>query len=193
MNRAELKAMAKSQIKGNIGILFVCSIILSLIGGTVVGFIIVPALQLGLIVIYMGLARGKNAEIGDLFSRISLVGRALWLSIITGFFIFLWSLLFIIPGYVKTFAYSMAPYILAENPDLTAREALRRSKEMMVGHKGELFVLYLSFIGWFFLCMITLGLAGIYVGPYINATVLNFYNSIKPQPAVSDAIPVQEA
>ena len=73
----------------------------------------------------------------------------------------------------------MAPYILAENPELTASEALNKSKEMMNGHKLDLFVLQLSFFWWYLLGSITFGIAYIYVLPYVSATIANFYNSIK--------------
>ena len=73
----------------------------------------------------------------------------------------------------------MSYYILADNPELTAREALRKSKEMMVGHKLDLFILMLSFFGWYLLGAITFGIAYIYIIPYLNATMANFYNSIK--------------
>lgn len=78
----------------------------------------------------------------------------------------------------------MAGYVLAENPNLTARQALNISKQITKGHKAELFVLGLSFIGWGLLCVITFGIAYIYVMPYMNATITNFYNSIKGNVAV---------
>ena len=75
----------------------------------------------------------------------------------------------------------MAPYILADNPELTANEALSKSKEIMDGHKFDLFVLQLSFFWWYMLSAITFGIAYIYVIPYVSATTANFYNSIKEQ------------
>ena len=77
----------------------------------------------------------------------------------------------------------MSFYILADNPELTAREALSKSKEMMNGHKWDLFVLQLSFFWWYLLVGITFGIAAIYVTPYISATTANFYNSIKEKEA----------
>ncbi len=82
------------------------------------------------------------------------------------------------------FSYSMAQYIIAENPNMGANEAITLSRKMMDGHKMEAFVLGLSFILWFFLVGITFGIAAIYVGPYVNATMVNFYNKIKPAPEV---------
>lgn len=186
MTRAQLKAAAKEQIKGNIGILLVIGIITALITGTGIGSILIPGLTLSLIAIYMGMVNGQKASVGDMFCRMSALGKGWWLSILIGFFTSLWSMLFVIPGIVKSFAYSMAPYVLAENPTMTAREALRVSKYITQGHKFEIFVLQLSFFWWHLLGMLTCGLAYIYVGPYMNATMVNFYNSIKQQNLIAE-------
>jgi len=130
-------------------------------------------------------------EVSTLFSAFPSLGKALWLNILIGVFTFLWSLLFYIPGIIKALSYSMANYILADNPEMTAREALRESKIIMHGHKWELFVLNLSFILWELLGVFTLGIAFVYVVPYISATTANFYQSIKRQPQVEET-PVEE-
>ncbi len=188
MTRTELKRSAKEQIQGKIGTLFVMSLIvfmiltacaIILVIGSIATFIVVPAFSLSFCMIYLKLTKNEEIMIGDLFLGFSATGKAVWLKIITSFFIFLWSCLFVIPGIIKQYSYAMGFYILAENPELTAREALARSKEIMRGHKMELFILQLSFIGWYFLVGITFGLASIYVAPYINATTANFYNTIK--------------
>lgn len=96
-------------------------------------------------------------------------------------YVFLWSLLFVIPGIVKSYSYRMVPYILAENPDLTTDEALALSKQMMDGQKWRAFVLDLSFIGWILLSILTLGILVIfYVNPYIEATNAELYHALKP-------------
>jgi len=88
-------------------------------------------------------------------------------------------LLLVIPGIVKGFSYSMAIYILAENPEITATQALDESQRMMYGHRLELFILHLSFLPWLFLTGVTFGIAGIYVIPYMQATLTNYYNALK--------------
>ena len=89
---------------------------------------------------------------------------------------FLWTLLLIIPGIVKSFEYLMVPYILAENPGMDSREAFALSKQMMDGEKANAFMLGLSFIGWYILTIITCGIAGVfYVNPYVNATYAELY------------------
>lgn len=94
----------------------------------------------------------------------------------------LWTLLFIIPGIVKSYEYRMIPYLLAENEDITTDEAFARSKEMMDGNKWNAFVLDLSFIGWEILNAFTLGILGIfYVNPYIHQTDAALYDCLKMQ------------
>lgn len=91
----------------------------------------------------------------------------------------LWTMLFFIPGIVMSFAYAMTPYILEENPELSAWEASTRSREMMKGHKFDLFYLYLSFIGWFILCLLTAGIGFIWLCPYFKSTEVAFYEDLK--------------
>ena len=98
---------------------------------------------------------------------------------------FLWTLLLVIPGIVKSYEYRMIPYILAENPDVTTEEAFRLSKEMMDGEKWDTFVLDLSFIGWALVAGITCGIAGIFwVNPYMNMTGTALYETLKRRAAV---------
>lgn len=96
-------------------------------------------------------------------------------------FIFLWSLLFLIPGIIKSFSYAQMPYILMDHPEMGWKEAIEESKRMMDGHKADLFVLYLSFIPWLLLCGVTLGIAFLYVGPYMQMTCVNFYRALKEE------------
>ena len=188
MTRVELKNMAKEQIQGKIGILFLIFLIIAIIGAgsafvPVVGWfatiIIMPAFNISLCMIFLGLAKNEDISVGDAFKGFNITGKAVWLNIITNFFVFLWSLLLVIPGIIKVFSYAAAPFILADNPELTAREALSESKRIMDGHKFDLFVLQLSFFWWYILGAITFGIAYIYVVPYVSATTTNFYNSIK--------------
>ena len=193
MNRAEIKSLAKQQIKGNIGTLFLVSLVVALVSyalnlipvaGSIASALLSPALSLAVIVIYLKMTAGQKPAVGDVFSKFDQFWPAFKVSFLSGLFIILWSLLFWIPGIVKAYSYSMANYILAENPGIGAREAITRSRAMMDGHKMELFVLELSFIGWLLLVGITFGIAAIWVGPYMNATMANFYNKIKNETVV---------
>ncbi|MDR3287935.1 MAG: DUF975 family protein [Peptococcaceae bacterium] len=187
VTRIELKNKAKEQIRGNIGILFLINLIFVLIYVVVslipfvniISGLLYSVFAVGLATIYIALTRGERPEVADLFKGFHIFGKAAWLGIITGFFVMLWTLLLVIPGIIKAISYAFAPYILAENPELTAREALRESKRITYGHKMDFFILGWSFFWWELLAVITLGLAGIYVAPYIQATIANFYNEIK--------------
>ena len=194
MSRQELKAKAQEQIKGNIGLLFVMMLIVGAVGGLanvipVVGsiaaaIVIIPAFSIAMVIVYLKLVSGVKPEIAELFQHFNKFWASFKVTFFMGLFTMLWSLLLYIPGIIKGLSYSMSMYILAENPDMPALEAIDRSKKMMDGHKMELFVLMLSFIGWYLLCMVTFGIAAIYVVPYMSATLANFYNNIKGQPVV---------
>lgn len=93
-------------------------------------------------------------------------------------FVTLWSFLFIIPGIIKSLEYSQVMYIQSENPNMTWKECLKRSKQVMDGHKMELFKLELSFIGWFLLCVVTSGIALIWVVPYYQVTLVKYHQSL---------------
>ncbi len=193
MNRAELKAAAKSQIRGKVGILFVITLIIVLIsvvaslilsfipgGNLVASIIITPALSLSLVRVYLNVIKGYHPSVGDAFCGFDDFWSAFKVIFLVGLFTFLWSLLFVIPGIIKSFSYSMSAYILAENKGKPALECINESKAMTEGHKMDLFVLSLSFIGWALLCAVTLGIAGIWAVPYAQTTHANAYNSLKP-------------
>lgn len=95
--------------------------------------------------------------------------------LVTKVLIFLWSLLLIIPGIIKAYAYRMVPYILADNPNIGVREAIALSNEMTMGHKFDMFVLDLSFIGWYLLGSLAFGIGVLFVMPYDNATNAELY------------------
>ncbi len=193
MNRAELKAAAKNQIRGKIGIIFVIGLIIALIsgvagailsfipfGGLVASIIITPAFTLSMVRVFLNVVKGYHPSIEDAFSGFDDFWAAFKVNFLVGLFTFLWSLLFIIPGIIKAYSYSMSLYILAENKGKPALECINESMAMTEGHKMDLFVLGLSFIGWGLLCAITFGIAGIWVAPYMEATFANAYNSLKP-------------
>ena len=104
------------------------------------------------------------------------MGGYLWMLL----FNFLWTLLFIIPGIIKGFSYAMTPFILSDCPNVKARDALKLSMRMMAGHKWELFVFQLSFIGWELLSGLTLGILSVfYVDPYMNSAQACWYLEVR--------------
>lgn len=134
--------------------------------------------SLGLIQYNLNLIDGKEVTVGQIFSKTSMFGKALWLRIRTALFVFLWTLLLIIPGIIMSYAYSMAGYIMTENPEMSAKEAMEVSKKMMQGNKWRLFCLQFSFIGWMILGSLTLGIGFLWINPYMNAAVTSFYDDI---------------
>lgn len=156
-------------------------------GYIVNSFLVIPAFTFAFARIYLDLSKGINPEISNFFNSFSNFWIAAKISFLTNLFVLLWSLLFIIPGIIKAFSYSMAMFIASENKGISALEAIKRSESMTNGHKMELFLLFLSFIGWILLSVITFGIAYIWVMPYMNATFANFYNKIKVENSVSNS------
>lgn len=205
MNRAELKMAAKQQIKGKIGILFVITLVIAVIssiasvilglipvvGSLAATVIVTPAFALSVVRIYLNVVKGNTPEMNDAFSGFDDFWSAFKVTFLVGLFTFLWSLLFVIPGIIKAISYSMSMCVLAENKGKPALECIAESKKMTEGHKMELFVLALSFIGWAIVGAITLGIAYIWITPYMQATMTNAYNYLKPAPVEAEA-PVVE-
>lgn len=144
-------------------------------------FIIGGAIELGYAHFLLKQHDGKDLAFNDLFSQFYRFGQGFTQQFLRGLYTFLWMLLFIIPGIVKGFSYAMTPFIMADHPELTASEAINRSKEMMNGHKWELFVLDLTFIGWNILCVLTMNLGHLFLNPYKNAAYAVFYRQISGQ------------
>lgn len=192
MDRINLKEKAKQQISGNIGVFLLMYIVITAIilllgvipaAGGLLSFVAAAIFEMQYIIIFLALSNGIQPEfknLFDIFSNSRLCGNAILLYILTSVFTFLWSLLLFVPGVIKALSYSMAPYILAENEYyMSPQDAIKESMRIMEGHKMDLFILELSFIGWFLLTSITCGIAGIYVIPYYQATLTNFYKEIK--------------
>lgn len=96
-------------------------------------------------------------------------------------YVILWTLLLVIPGIIKALSYSMTPFILQDDPTISGNAAIEKSMRMMDGHKMDLFWLFLSFIGWIILSIMTFGIGFILLEPYINTSVAHFYEDLKEQ------------
>jgi len=146
---------------------------------SLLAFVISGPINFGLTAFFLKLARNQESTITDLFSGF----HHFWKNFVINFFIILFTilcfLLFIIPGIIAIFKYSMTYYNMNDNPDLKPLEAIGLSKKMMNGHKARLFFLWLSFIGWFLLGILTLGIGFLYAVPYYNAAKTNFYEELK--------------
>lgn len=155
-----------------------------------VQFIIGGVVRLGYCRFWLKMYDEENPEVHDLFSRFNRFGDGFLLALLTALFTVLWSLLLIIPGIVAGYSYAMAPYIMEEDPGMGPREAIRSSKDMMRGHKMELFLLDLSFIGWALLSILTLGIGYFWLTPYQEASRAAFYRNLSPKAIIQAEEPV---
>ena len=193
MKARDFRAKAWAACKGNWGVAILSVIIVGIISGIcgviptvggLISLVITGPLTLGLVVVFSKLIKGEKAEIANVFDGFKNFVNSFLLYILISIFTFLWSLLFVIPGIVMSYAYSMSYYILKDNPELSANEARKKSIEMMRGNKWRLFCLDFSFIGWSLLSILTFGILMLWVTPVMQASHAAFYESLKPAPAV---------
>ena len=202
MDRATLKSNAKNSLKGKYGDAIVLMIIYGLIAGAVGGIFggILGAANLdkdtvkalgevlsavisclfifGIHSYFLKISRNESVEWKELFSKTNLFVPALLITIVVGIFVTLWSLLLIIPGIIAAISYSQVYFVKLDNPDMEVMDVLKKSKELMNGHKMDYFVLLLSFIGWLILGVFTLGILYLWLMPYMSVTEANFYNEL---------------
>lgn len=199
MNRIELKNRAKESLKGKYGEaikLLLITFAISFATGFVIGFLnldediaelissivslaVAGLLGFGTVSFFLKISRNETVTYKELFSKINMCFSYLAISLLVGLFTALWSLLLIIPGIIAAINYSLVYFVKLDNPELGALEVLRKSKEMMNGHKWDFFILILSFLGWAILGIFTLGILYLWLVPYMQVTYANFYNSLK--------------
>lgn len=165
--------------------------------GFLISLLVVLPLSFGYSIAFLQFIRGgKDNVIDNMFNECKNYGRAFGISLLTAVFTFLWTLLFIIPGIIKHYSYGMTFYISKDHPELSADECIEESMKMMYGHKMKLFLLDLSFIGWAFLCLLTLGIGFLWLYPYIETSHAVFYKELKaelyPEMEDVDATAVEE-
>lgn len=194
---SEIRARARKQLGGGIfaetwSMTMLCYLLYSVIIGavsfTVVGIILLGGpLTYGMCKITLNNARGvKRTEITDLFGGFNKdFLNSFLLELLMSLYIFLWSLLLVIPGIIKSYAYALSFYIQNDSENKDWSYCLHKSEEMMRGHKAELFVLDLSFIGWYIVGALCLGIGTLFVVPYHMQAKTNFYLELKEQ---SDAV-----
>jgi len=187
-NRGDIKALARTNFRtqygASLGAFVVYALLTGVVSGTVIGaLLLVPPLMVGYASFCLRIYRGGQGDVGEIFSTGfrdygRSLGGILWMEL----FIFLWTWLFIIPGIIKALAYFATPYILAETERVPATQALKLSMRMTKGHKGKIFVMGLSFIGWMLLSGITCGLVGLlYANPYMNTSFAGLYEELKAE------------
>ncbi|MEI6191074.1 MAG: DUF975 family protein [bacterium] len=189
-----LKLQARESLAGKWGLaagtfavyLVICLIIGSIKNiGSIISLIISGPLLIGISLFSLSISRNGQAKMEQLFEGFKKFGRSLAAYLMVVLFTLLWSLLLIVPGIIASLSYSQTYYILADDEKISAREAMRKSKKMMMGNKGKYFVLGLSFIGWLILSIFTLGIGLIWLFPYMYVSTAKFYEDIKGQNPVS--------
>lgn len=152
-------------------------IIASLIAA-VIYFVLGSFIGVGYAKFNLNLVDKKNAAFETLFEYFSHWKTTTIARLLRALYVFLWSLLFIIPGIVAGFSYAMTDYILAEDPELTADEAISQSKSIMMGNKWRFFCLQFSFIGWDILATLAFGIGHLWLTPYKQAAYAAFYREV---------------
>ena len=189
MNRAELKRQAREQLGGGIlknmwlhavvAMLIVTAIMSAASTMLFLTIFLVGPLGVGVMAFFKNIARSGNISFASLFDGFSKdFGTTLVLGIIQNVFIALWSLLFVIPGIIKAYSYSMAFYLKSEHEDWDWRRCLDESVRLTNGHKMELFILDLSFIGWYLVGSLCFGIGELWVEAYHNMTKINYFEEI---------------
>ncbi|PEO64701.1 hypothetical protein CN572_27735 [Bacillus wiedmannii] len=148
---------------------------------TIIAMFIIGPLTVGASYFVLNVIRGTNARIGHIFRWFndgSKFMKSFLTYLLMNVYLVLWTLLLIIPGIIKSFSYSMTYFILNDHPEYTANQAITESRRMMNGHKMDYFLLCLSFLGWFILSILTLGIGFLWLVPYFYTTSAAFYEEI---------------
>ena len=200
MNTAELKANAKEQLRGKwavaIGTVLVANILIDSnvmykvsqefgvyglgILFSLISLFLGGVISVGLSEFLLDMAtKREEPRFETLFSQFNIYLKTLGLNILITLAVCIGTILFIVPGVIVGLMFSQSYYILCEDPSKSITQCIKESVDMMNGHKWDLFYLELTFIGWWLLTAITIGIAGLWVSPYVKVTETNFYLSIK--------------
>ena len=200
MNTAELKANAKEQLRGKwavaIGTVLVANILIDsdvmykvsekfgLIGLSIscslISLFLGGVISVGLCKFLLDMTtKREEPRFETLFSQFNIYLKTLGLNILITLSVCIGTILFIVPGIIVGLMFSQSYYILSEDPSKSITQCIKESVDMMNGHQWDLFYLELTFIGWWLLTAITVGIAGLWVAPYVKVTETNFYLSIK--------------
>lgn len=202
IDRAQVKENAKAQLQNNLfGNIWLMAVLVLFIQGAIISIaaqlyvaqlVLIGPLSIGAALVFMKLVRGHgNVEINDLFFSFSQrFGKDLLLGLMITIFTALWSLLFVIPGIIKSYAYSMAYFVALDHPDWEWKQCIDESIKLTNGHKGELFMLDLSFIGWYIVGSFCLGIGMLWVTPYHMTAKANYYEILKTNAEQAVATPV---
>lgn len=201
MSRSECKELAKGILKDQWVVGFVVVLIQSLLTSALasmtfgIGLLLLESsILIAVYNVFINGYAGKKYEINDMLVGASdELSNKICLSVLKSIYLALWTLLFVIPGIVKGYSYYLAEFIARKNPKMSASDCITKSRELMDGHKWELFVFQLSFIGWHLLAILTCGILYIWLTPYImQATIVyidkNIYKLVDEQPKQEELV-----
>ena len=193
VSSTEIRARARASLGGGVfqrswlyGVAVL--LIISLINSVAATFIVLPLIISGPLTVgsthyFLNVSRKKEGAVGNFNVLLDAFKEDLGGKIILGLlymlYLMLWSFLFVIPAIIKSYSYSMAYYIKCDHPEYTATQAINESRRMMDGHKMELFMLDLSFIGWLLLSLCCCGICAFWVSPYMQAARTEFYEELR--------------
>lgn len=196
----EIRKEARRVLEGNWGNAVIATVVLFLISYVLNASVTIPLgtnlyashgcsllmtvvclpLSWGYTIYFLNIVREQEVGLKTMFAGyfFKCLGKVLFTMLLKMIYLILWTLLLVVPGIIKSMSYAMTEYILMDNPDIDATDAIHRSRVMMDGHKMKLFLMYLSFIGWAILCLFTLGLGFLLLMPYIHASMAAFYQDL---------------
>ncbi len=192
MDRIRIKEQAKKTLGSSLFAdnwlyallaLLIVDVITSVVGTAIAGIgslLVTGPMSVGAALVFLRLVRtGCRTDLRDCFSGfIQDLGQNILLGLLSALFIALWSLLLIVPGIIKAYAYSMIFYIKNDHPEYSWRECLRASQQMTNGYKMELFILDLSFVGWYIVGALCLGVGVLWVKPYHETAKAYYYEAM---------------
>lgn len=185
MTFSDAKIEAKKTLKHNLGEAIVVSLLYSIILSALSSLLGIGGLLFGACLAIGYYSTLINASINQKFKieeilsgfKGEYLSTRIVLSVVKNIYIFLWTLLFFIPGLIKSYSYMLSEFIALKNPEMSASECITESRRLMNGHKMNVFLLDLSFIGWHILCLLTLGLGYLILNPYIYQTRIEYINA----------------
>ena len=184
---SELRAQAWGALSGKWGMAVVATLVYGVISGVLsfipfISYIAVLLVSLplayGFTIMLLNVVRGSDVQLDTMGEGFKDYGRILGTMLLSSVYQFLWMLLLIVPGIIKGYSYALTPYLLKDHPELKFNAAIEESMRLMSGNKVRLFLLDLSFIGWFLLGIITFGIAFLWITPYWNTARAAFYEDL---------------
>ncbi len=184
----ELMRMARESLKGKWGLAIGTFVVFMMIVGAIqlipmagglLSIFIMGQFSLGLAIFSLAISRNQEAKLEQIFQGFNRYGTALGTYLLMALFTLLWTLLLIIPGIIAALSYSMTYFILVDDENIGANDAIDKSKKMMDGYKWKLFCLGLRFFLLALLCILTLGIGFFWLFPYMQVTYAKFYDDVK--------------